>query len=329
MVGDHALVGDATHSCNLLPCLWLNLFLRAADEHVGNQPHREQLLGALLGGLRLLHAAEGGQQAAGHEAELVGAQLQLERPERLQERRCPQVTNGAADLHEADVRGLAGSVGGGLSYTQNLVHDLVRDMRDQLNRLAQVFSLALVVDHGAVDLAGSDVVLALQMQVQRPLVVTHIQIRLRTIIQDEHLTVLVGAHQPRVRVQVGVHLDDRYAVPLGLEHRSNPGTDPALAHGPHHSADHADELGAKGGVELVRFASTDSTHPQHAPLLDACGSLVGPPGTWHTARINVAQHRKSGHSQAGQAQGGEGCHGGLVLSRQGGGPACATACTAT
>ena len=46
---------------------------------------------------------------------------------------------------------------------------------------------------------------------------TEIEIRLRAVVRDEHLAVLVGAHRPRVNVDVGVKFLNRDLQPAILQ----------------------------------------------------------------------------------------------------------------
>lgn len=65
--------------------------------------------------------------------------------------------------------------------------NLVRNVRDDLNGLAEVVPLALFGNDLAVDLAGGDVVVGSQFDGQEALVVAKVQVRFGTIRKDEDL----------------------------------------------------------------------------------------------------------------------------------------------
>ena len=57
-----------------------------------------------------------------------------------------------------------------------------------LHSLSKVVSSSLPLDDGLVDLAGGDVVVPVQSDVKKPLVVPQVKIHLTTIVQDKHFT---------------------------------------------------------------------------------------------------------------------------------------------
>ena len=71
------------------------------------------------------------------------------------------------------------------------VLDLVRDVRDHLHGLAEIFPLALVVQHGLVNLAAGQIVHARELDVREPLVMAEVEVRLRAVIQHIHFAVLI------------------------------------------------------------------------------------------------------------------------------------------
>ena len=86
--------------------------------------------------------------------------------------------------------------------------DLVGDVRDDLDRAAEVVPAALLGDDRGVDAAGRDVGALGQVLVDEPLVVAQVEVGLGAVVGDEHLAVLVRRHRPRVDVDVGVELED-------------------------------------------------------------------------------------------------------------------------
>ena len=142
---------------------------------------------------------------------VVAADLVPDLPDRLQKRQRLDVADGAADLGDDHVRRAAVVVG--LGHRPDPGLDLVGDVRDDLDGVAEVLAAALLGDDRRVDLAGGDVGLAGQVAVEEPLVVTDVEVGLGTVLGDEDLTVLERVHGARIDVEVGVELlhDDAQA----------------------------------------------------------------------------------------------------------------------
>ena len=71
--------------------------------------------------------------------------------------------------------------------------DLVGDVRDDLDRAAEVVAAALLGDDRLVDAAGGDVAELGQVLVDEALVVAQVEVRLGAVVGDEDLAVLVRA----------------------------------------------------------------------------------------------------------------------------------------
>ena len=84
-------------------------------------------------------------------------------------------------------------------------------MRNDLDRPAKVDSRAFLANYLGVDLAGRHVGQGSQFDVNKPFVVAEVEIGLRPIDRDEHFTVLVGRHRPRIDVEIRIELEDRNA----------------------------------------------------------------------------------------------------------------------
>ena len=82
--------------------------------------------------------------------------------------------------------------------------DFVRDMRDDLDRLAEIFTLTLTIQDVPIDFAAREIRVARQILVGEPLVVPEIQICLRTVIRHEDFSVLERAHRSRIHIHVGI-----------------------------------------------------------------------------------------------------------------------------
>ena len=89
--------------------------------------------------------------------------------------------------------------------------DLVGDVRDDLDGVAEVLAAPLLGDHAGVDLAGGDVGRAVQLGVEEALVVADVEVGLGAVVGDEDLAVLERVHRAGVDVEVRVELLHRDA----------------------------------------------------------------------------------------------------------------------
>ena len=115
-------------------------------------------------------------------------------------------------------------------------------MRDDLNGSAKEVSFALLVEDRLVDRARSDAAVTGERLVDEPLVMAEIEVGLSTVIGDEDLTVLEGAHRTRVDVQVGVELLDGHLESASLEQAAKRCGRDALAEPRYHASGHEDVL---------------------------------------------------------------------------------------
>ena len=82
---------------------------------------------------------------------------------------------------------------------EHAVLDLVGDVRDHLDGVAEVLTASFLGDHGGVDLPGRDVRPPVQVAVEEALVVADVEVGLGAVVGDEHLAVLEGVHRARGR----------------------------------------------------------------------------------------------------------------------------------
>ena len=79
-------------------------------------------------------------------------------------------------------------------------------MRNNLNRITQVFAATLLGNDRGIHLAGGRISGTRQVHIEKALVVADIQIGLRTILSDKNLAVLEGVHCAGIDVDVGIEL---------------------------------------------------------------------------------------------------------------------------
>ena len=193
------------------------------DADLAQRGHR--VLGRL--GLQLTAGREVGHQRDVQEEDVVAAHVVAHLACGLEERQRLDVADGAADLGDDDVR--PGAAGGQVRLGAHPGLDLVGDVRDHLDRVAEVLPAPLLGDDLVVDLAGRHVGRPAQGDVQEALVVTDVQVGLGPVLGDEDLTVLERVHRPRVDVEIGVELLHRHAQAAGPQEMSEAGCREALA----------------------------------------------------------------------------------------------------
>ena len=155
------------------------------------------MLGRL--GLELVGCGNVRHQGDVHEHAVLGTQIAADLACGLQERLGFDVADRAADFgddHVDVIRRLGTHTG----------LDLVGDVRDDLHALAEVFAGAFLAQHFLVDLAGGDVGLLAQVDVEETLIVADIEIGFGAIFGDIDLTVLERIHRTRIHIDVRVEL---------------------------------------------------------------------------------------------------------------------------
>ncbi len=174
----------------------------AADQHVRLDADLAELRHRLLGrlGLQLARRRQEGHQRHVDEDHVLRLHLEGELAHGLEEGQALDVAGRAADLGDQDVDVLAAGV--------DPLLDLVGDVRDHLDGLAEVDPAPLLLDHALVDLARAQAVEPGKPPAGEALVVAEIEVGLRAVLQHVHLPVLVRAHRARIDVEIRVELLD-------------------------------------------------------------------------------------------------------------------------
>ena len=118
--------------------------------------------------------------------------------DRFEERQALDVADGAADFDqdEIDVLVPAGDeILDGIGY-----------VRDDLNGAAEIGAATFLGEDVLIDPPGRDVVRLARGHTGEAFVVPKIEIGLGSVVGDENLPVLIGAHRTGIDVQVGVEL---------------------------------------------------------------------------------------------------------------------------
>ena len=238
---DHRLHGDVAEHGNLLAQLLFQRLFAAADDEVGRDADFAQLGDRLLRGLGFQLARRLDERHVGdmnkHDIAVAGFQSEL--ADGLQKRQALDVARRAADFGDDDV-GF-----GFFGEEVNAVFDFVGDVRDHLDGLAEIFPLALVVEHGLINLAAGEIVEPGQLDVGEPLVMAQVEVGLRAVVEHINLAVLKRAHRTGVHVEVGIELLERHLESAIFEQRAQRRRRQALAQRTHHTTGYKYKLHKK------------------------------------------------------------------------------------
>ena len=196
---------DVAEAGDLLLDPVVEVVLRTAHEQVGLDSDAQEFPHRVLRRLRLQFAGrvDPGDEREVDEKGVLAAHILPELPDRFQERERLDVANGSADLRDHDV------VIRRQAPCRRL--DLVRHVRDDLDRDAEEVAAPLLRDDVLVDAARRDVVRLRERLVDEPFVVAEVEVGLRPVVRHVDFAVLERRHRPRVDVEVRVELLDRHA----------------------------------------------------------------------------------------------------------------------
>ncbi len=191
------LVHVAEQSDLILHVGWERTF-GAAEQNIGLDADGPQLLDAVLGrlGFEFLRGIDPRHQRHVDEDAVIAADFMPNLSNSFEKRQRFDVTHGAADFADHDVHFAGQFLDGGL--------DFISDVRNHLNRLAEIVAAPFALDDLLVDAAAGQIVRAGERRVGETLVVAEIEIGLRAIVRYEDFAVLEGTHGSRVDIQVGV-----------------------------------------------------------------------------------------------------------------------------
>ena len=178
----------------------------AANQGIGLDADFTQLLHGVLGGLGFQFPGGGDPRYIRqvHKRRHVRPQAQTELAHRFQERQGLDITHGAANFHNRHVHCVRLAKA---SPAFDVLLDFVGDVRNNLNRFAQVVATAFFFQHGLVDAAGGEVVGPAHPGGDETLVVAEVKVSFCAIIGDEDFAMLERRHRARINVDVRIELD--------------------------------------------------------------------------------------------------------------------------
>ena len=204
-----------------------DLVVGAADNEVGLDAHRAQLLDRVLRrlGLNLMSCGDVGDKGYMHEDHVTCRTFLFELARRLDERLAFNVANGAADLRDDDI-------GARLfcRAADSLLNSL-GDVGDDLDGSAQEVAAALACDKRFVNGTLGEVRFAREVLVDEALVMAKVKVAFVAVVRDEDLAVLERRHGAGIDVQIRVHLLHGYFVTACFKKMSKGRCRDALAEG--------------------------------------------------------------------------------------------------
>src|SRR5437773_2673486 len=126
-----------------------------------------------------------------NEQTVLAADVERNLTNGLKKRKSFNVTDRAAQFRNDDI-----DVGTGQAPHGRL--DLISNMRNDLNRLAQILAFPLFLNDSGIDASRGIIRFTRQGTVSESLVMAQIEVRLGTIIQHVNFAVLKGTHRSRI-----------------------------------------------------------------------------------------------------------------------------------
>src|ERR1035437_951270 len=176
---------------------------------------------------------------------VVVTDFQREFADGFEKRQPFDVAGRAADFRDDDI-GF-----GFFGENMDAVFDFVRDVRNHLHRLAEIFSFALVVQHGLINLAAGEVVQPRELDVGEALVMAEVEVGLRAVVEHINFAVLIWTHRAGINIEIRVELLQRDFQAAIFEQRAERGSGQTFAERTHHAASYEDKFHFKN------FPATD------------------------------------------------------------------------
>ncbi len=227
---DHRAFAHVAEQRELAPLLARNFAVGAAQQNVGLDADRAQLLHRVLRrlGLQLPGAGDIGQQREVDIDRAAARQVVAELPDRLEIRQALDVADRAADLAQHEIEAV-------VAVADEFL-DRVGDVRDHLDGGAEIIAAAFLGEDLLIDAPGGDVVLPGGGAAGEALVVAEVEVGLRAVVGDVHLAVLVGRHGAGIDVEIRVELPEPHRESARLQQRAERGGSETLAQRGDHAA---------------------------------------------------------------------------------------------
>ena len=195
------------------------------------------------------------------EDRILMTNLQDELSDCLEEGKPLDVAGGPPDLGDQDV-GVAR-----VFKASDTPLDLVGDVGNDLDGLAEIIAAALIREDGLVDLTAGKIVFTGQDALGEALVVAEIKIGLGAVGQHIHLAVLKRVHRARIHIEVGIEFLHRHPQSTMLQKSSQRCAGKTLAERTDHATRHENVF---HGLQIIggarRKSSTVTSRCKDLPL---------------------------------------------------------------
>ena len=238
---DHVFFAHVTEQGDFLAFFFGDRMLGAADQHIWLQADGAQFFDRVLCRLcfELTRGGDIGQEGEVHENTFAARTVLRKLADRFKEGQAFDIAHGTANLAEHEINFVIANF--------DEIFDLIGDMRDHLNGLAQIVAAALFLEHIGIDAARGDGIGVARGNARKPFVMSKIEIGFRAIVGDENLTMFKRAHRARIDVEIGVQLAQTYRIPTRLQKGAKSGGGKAFAKRRYYTA--GDEYVACHGLE--------------------------------------------------------------------------------
>jgi len=211
--GDDRFLADVAEQRDLGSFAVGQRFFATAQQQVRLDAQPRHLAHRMLRGLglQLARSCDVGHQRHVYGAGVLAAQLVAQLAQRLDERQALNVAHRAADLAQHEIE----PIGVGLRE----LLDRIGDMRDDLDRRAEIIAAPFLGDDVAIDAARRDVVALMRGHTGEPFVVPQVEVGLGAVVGHVDFPVLIGAHRSGIDVEIGIELADADAKAARLQQR--------------------------------------------------------------------------------------------------------------
>ena len=180
----------------------------AAHDNIRRNTNAAQLLNAVLGGLsfELTSCRNVGHQGYMNVQNIVFAHFLLNLANSLEEGQAFDIANSTADFGNNNIGIIL------LANHKNSFLNRVSNMGNNLHRAAQIVTTTLLIDYTLVNLARGSIGVFGQVNIDKALIMTQIQVGFSAIISNKNLAMLIRAHRARVDIDIRVKFLDSYLV---------------------------------------------------------------------------------------------------------------------
>jgi len=240
---DHPAEFDIALKGNLALGVFGDRLFRPAKQKIRLNTDASEFTHRMLGrlGLELACRSDERHQGEMQISDTFPAKLETKLADRFQKRQPLDVADRTADLAEHDIDII--------DVLQDALFDHIGDMRHHLHRAAEIIAMAFFGEHPGIDLAGGYAIRTPRRHTGEALIMAEVEIGLSTIIGNVDFTMLIGAHRPRIDIEIGIEFAQADRIAARLKQRADGCGCEAFAQGRNHAA--GDEHKAGHGCETI------------------------------------------------------------------------------